>query len=570
MLKRIISILLCLVLMLSMLTACGKEQAMDVLDSVVEGADNLTQGIKDKMNAKANEALAQVREQADDRRRAILESTNEIVESDTFIKGETYTGTAYYVSNNGSDYNSGRSPESAFATAAPFEYISLYPGDAIFFERGSVWRGMEFPWRMCEVEGLTISAYGEGPKPAFYGSEENGSGAEKWELYHEDAEGRKIWKYYKDMTELGSIVLNGSQLVRRDIPWWDGNGYQTLDDEHISLLGERYDVTVHLPDMWCFPALDYTEPEPWNDANTVFSGWDDYGWVYRRAPLYFRCDAGNPGELYDDIEFIQPLTHIDTGAQHVYDNICIMYSDYAIISVQDGIQVQNCEFAWLGGVVNQYLGESELEDCIKYSYSPVQRSGEALNIHSSDALVKDNYIHNVFAKGIALDMFEGEEGMENNLICGNLIERNAKGIVLNNNDQSSQPGRMFKNILIEDNIVLDSGIDNFLLTEREVAHNSMAFQLEGGPCANENLFVRNNAFALSEGMLIAIYHYSEEYSKVFENNLYIQNEGNKKVFASHGIWIMNETGDFNHLLMEDKAVEYYFGDHSGEAYIIKH
>ena len=45
MIKRILSILLCLVLMLSVLTACSKEQAMDVLDSVVEGADSLTRGI---------------------------------------------------------------------------------------------------------------------------------------------------------------------------------------------------------------------------------------------------------------------------------------------------------------------------------------------------------------------------------------------------------------------------------------------------------------------------------------------------------------------------------------------
>ncbi len=159
--------------------------------------------------------------------------------------------------------------------------------------------------------------------------------------------------------------------------------------------------------------------------------------------------------------------------------------------------------------------------------------------------------------------------MKNNLICGNLIERNAKGIVLNNNDQSPQPGRMFKNILIEDNIVLDSGIDNLLITKREVAHNSMAFQLEGGPCANENLVVCNNVFAISDGMLIALYHFSEEYSKVFEGNTYIQDEGINPTFQALGLWIMDEESDLYHMRIEQETLEYYLGDETAVFYEIK-
>ena len=150
--KRGISVFLCLVLILGLFTGCSGDEVKNTMDvafkTLEETTDSLTQGIKDKLNAEQNEALAQVRAQADERRRAILDSPTEIVRSDSFVKGETYTGTAYYVSNNGSDYNSGRSPESAFATVAPFEYISLYPGDAVFFERGSVWRGMELPWNL--------------------------------------------------------------------------------------------------------------------------------------------------------------------------------------------------------------------------------------------------------------------------------------------------------------------------------------------------------------------------------------------------------------------------------------
>src|SRR5699024_8714182 len=48
---------------------------------------------------------------ADERREAIRSSETAIVKSDIFVKGETYTGTAYYVSNGGSDENDGLSPE---------------------------------------------------------------------------------------------------------------------------------------------------------------------------------------------------------------------------------------------------------------------------------------------------------------------------------------------------------------------------------------------------------------------------------------------------------------------------
>lgn len=42
---------------------------------------------------------------AEERKNAILNSPTSIVKADEYIMGETYSGTAYYVSNNGSDEN---------------------------------------------------------------------------------------------------------------------------------------------------------------------------------------------------------------------------------------------------------------------------------------------------------------------------------------------------------------------------------------------------------------------------------------------------------------------------------
>ena len=86
------------------------------------------------------EALATYYQMADERRDAILNSPTAIVKADEFIPGETYTGTAYYVSENGSDENDGLSPETAWQTVMHLRELDrLQPGDAVFFERGGTY-----------------------------------------------------------------------------------------------------------------------------------------------------------------------------------------------------------------------------------------------------------------------------------------------------------------------------------------------------------------------------------------------------------------------------------------------
>lgn len=94
-----------------------------------ESADN---------SAAPTAAATALLEEAVERREAIVNTATEIVWSDTFTPGETYTGTAYYVSNQGDDGNDGLSPETAWATLARVNQASLAYGDAVFFERGCI------------------------------------------------------------------------------------------------------------------------------------------------------------------------------------------------------------------------------------------------------------------------------------------------------------------------------------------------------------------------------------------------------------------------------------------------
>ncbi|QUO36907.1 hypothetical protein KFE19_10825 [Dysosmobacter sp. Marseille-Q4140] len=77
-------------------------------------------------------------EEAVERRETILTSETQIVWDETLVPGETYTGTAYYVSNKGDDGNDGLSPETAWATLDRVNKAALEHGDAVFLERGGV------------------------------------------------------------------------------------------------------------------------------------------------------------------------------------------------------------------------------------------------------------------------------------------------------------------------------------------------------------------------------------------------------------------------------------------------
>ena len=88
----------------------------------------------------------------------------------------TYSGTAYYVSNKGDDRNDGLTPEKAIQSVERIYSLPLREGDAVLFERGGLWRGDVHVY----VKNITYAAYGEGPKPRFYGSLKNYAVPHEW------------------------------------------------------------------------------------------------------------------------------------------------------------------------------------------------------------------------------------------------------------------------------------------------------------------------------------------------------------------------------------------------------
>ena len=499
--------------------------------------------------------------QADARREAIRSSETEIVKGDTFIKGGTYTGTAYYVSNNGSDSNDGRSPETPLATLAALDKLNLQYGDAVFFERGSVWRCERLPESAVWAEGVTFSAYGEGEKPQFLGSVENGGGGEKWTLAYEDEDGKKIWAYYRTMTEVAAIVLNHDTVICRDKAYWNGSEYLVVDENYFPVDGDiPYTVEEYLPDMYCFPDLRFDQ-EQGPQGDCIFRTWNQEENRYDSVEdtFYFRCDAGNPGELYSDIEFIQPYALINGYADdQVYDNLCILFSaetftsgSYNGISTGLNSVIQNMELGFMGGNVTGYLPAEGSDDNIRYNNGSFGCNGGAISINGSGITARNNYVHHAFQEGIAIELFVEAPSIENCTISGNLIEYCTQALILCNWDMEVREDHIFRNILVEDNLVLYAGYENWYNDDAADAMCSN-FILQGGPCAHDGtVVVKNNTFAFATGGVVLLEVYTEEYSRILQDNVYVRHpdgDGVNTVWTEEhwslekGVGLLGDTG----------------------------
>ena len=482
-----------------------------------------------------SERAAELIDEARARRDEILNSETEIVKGDTFIPGETYTGTAYYISNSGDDANDGLSPETAWATIDRLNVEPLQYGDAVFFERGSVWRAAQ----VYTKPGVTYSAYGEGEKPGLYGSVENGGGAEKWMLWHEGSDGSKIWVYYKPMLDCGSIALNDDLGAIKVQGFWNGEYFQAMSDMwNTDQTQEATDLQSAMPEF--DPVEQLTENLTFFcDASSglpdtlpiYLSGWYDTGGepycLTADGPLYLRCDEGNPGELYPEMEFLSPYAPLD-GVEDdvVIDNLSVLYTGRNILSVSpecEGVLVQNCELGWGGGCAASYA----LDTITGYA-AGVQRNGGVGGASSSRNTFRNNYVHETYQEGLGLETaieFSGQVfDVTDVTIEGNVFYHCGSALIYFNWDEAANPDHQFRNVSFRDNLVFYSTMSDWVDTGEDVdGFTTGAFTIDGGPNMQDGTVeVRDNVFFAARECLVYIRTYVPEYLPDFEGNIYAQ------------------------------------------------
>lgn len=478
-----------------------------------------TENVREK-----SEAELAMLQQAEEMKLAIRDSMDEM----------PCSGTAYYVSNDGNDQNDGRSPETAWATLDKVNEAKLQRGDGVYFERGDLWRG-----QLWAQEGVIYSAYGDGEKPRIYASPENGANPEKWSLL----EGTdNIWVYYKDMLDCGALVFNNDKSFATKIAPRYINGYLSTLEE-----GKFFDVKKELNrDLTFFSEANSILYDGMPFHPQVGDVCDRGVWGDVVGTLYLRCDEGNPGEMFDSIEFMVRENIVLPADDAVFHNLCLKYTGFHGIGGPGDFDVAFCEIGWCGGSPQCY-DENGYPIC---GGNAVECGG-----NTEHYSVTDCYIYQCYDTGVS-HQYGGGVVMKNILYARNVIEYVDAGLEVFFDENTSR----MENVLVEDNYFMYCGYGWYrgILGK----NNSYGCCYQGHEYLNiaENFRMENNVFYLSTGPLIAT-QTQEQYLPVFSGNTYLQNPNG--ILAK---WPDPETGKPTYYTFNENAMEYIkeiLGDETG-------
>lgn len=566
--KRIFSFCLAVMLLAGLLAGCGSAPKNATAATPLTAEEDAR--LKEELQADID---------------AILNTETEIVHADTYIAGETYTGTAYYVSNDGNDNNDGLTPETAWKTLKKVAEVNgfwgdaplLKAGDAVFFRRGDVFRMKEIGWDPyladeaalhLKVDGVTYSAYGEGKKPIITESTENGSGAEKWNLVYEDGSGKKIWQYYRDMRDVSRLVLNdGEVLTPRVYEYYNENGYISCEAtgwwqheaEGVTLL----DTLLPLEDSMTENLTIISRPVRLEPESHWING--------EVGPLYLRCDKGNPGELYQSIEFTEYQLNgiIQLRASDVvFDNISFRCNGSAYMKsgwesgdwkeIKNTV-IQNCEFAYGGCTVTFYR---ERED----GALVVEVQGDGIYNIVRNTTIRNNYFHDGAISSVTYegDNFDDKDAVNGYFHYLDNVSVNTNGIRL---DSTADALKYLDSVKVCGNQVWNTGgMDQGKLIYSEGSLVLMPNNY--GECVIEdNVFYgTKNGHAMNALLDIFLHDFEGEgYTRPqFGNNIYAQYAGRN--FGDF-LYQVGETWAMDDPKLLRKAAK-LLGDTTSQFYII--
>ncbi len=436
----------------------------------------------------------------------------------------------YVSSSTGDDSNDGLSEHTPVKTLSKASSLAR-ADDAVLLKRGDLFRE-----RITAKAGVTYSAYGEGAKPVLYGSPENGADASKWSLIHEDTStGALIWQYNNGtMQDIGAIVFN------------DGEGYAIKDVPYY--LDGKFFVKGN-------PAAEY-DYKTGLDHNFKFfhaAGTDT-------GVLYLRCDNGNPGKIFDSIEFIVKGSQIAVSANSdvTIDNLCIKYAYYGITAAtQKNLTVTNCEIGWIGGSAGSYNAKSGVPT----------RAGNAVEVYGGcDGYIVDNcYIYQCYDAGVTHQVSPSTKGnlrQDNVKYTNNVITDCVYSVEYFFGADASRTTeiRAGENILIENNLLRRAGY-GFGSSRPDI---NTQRHIRSGSAENEytNFEIKNNIFDRAVHELIQVQSYYDTTLPVYSGNTYIQGIGNKLYL--HG----NESANTNPAAK--KVINNVLGDADAKVYFTEY
>lgn len=456
----------------------------------------------------------------------------------------TISGQSYFVSNNGDDDLDGTTPNTAWRTLQKVTEAPLKRGDGVFFRRGDLFRG-----KLFAQEGVTYAAYGQGPKPKLYGSEENLAKAESWELVDEV---HHIWKCTKNFPDTGTLVFNdGERWSRKLIPSFVNETFVCRLNPSKPFRMEE-EMTKDL-DLFC-KYIEKVEARNFGGKTYMLP----ISHLEFPGEMYLRCDRGNPGECFQSIEMLPARHIIRVGRQadvHI-DNLCMKYGGAHGISAGGhvvGLRVTNCEIGWIGGCIQHYDGTDP--NFPEVGPGQVTRYGNGIEVYGGcdNFEVSNCYFYQIYDAAMThqITANEKEYKMENVLYKDNLVENCVYSIEYFLEKRPENKSYM-RGIEICGNILRTAGygwgqqrpnVDSPAHI-KSWHHNNTASEFY----IHDNIFDR-----AAYRMLHLVAHEQESVPKLY-NNTYIQNSGG----------LIGQYGQFN-----GKAPEMLVFDEKAREHVVK-
>lgn len=395
------------------------------------------------------------------------------------------TGETWYISPNGDDRNDGKTPETAIRSVERIP--ALQPGDGILFERGGTWY-IPYPDPKDHSddsfmigEGVFAGAYGEGDKPILRGDIPEANNPSFWEPVV-DEQGVRIWKAARDCHSCSVLVFNGGEKYAEVIlPWF------SPEKELIHPDGSPFAPVESLYRDLTFCCL----PDKGMDAN----------WRKDTGPLYLRCDAGNPAEVFRDIAIPQvgSVSVLNHGTAADLD---IRYFNVlGIGSTSDkpeteGQRFINLEISWCGGCVGEIRPVYSGEELIGYYPGT---GGTGILVFGRDATIENCVIRQCALFGICAPVHRyfdtpGEERMENILIRGNVIEDCPTYFHTAGYAEMDVPGShsYAGNVVFEENILVNNGKSWMDRMRDGIGRSLPMVEEQHGGMDNDGIYIRNN------------------------------------------------------------------------------
>ncbi len=429
--------------------------------------------------------------------------------------GEPLSGEVYYVSADGDDASNGLTPETPWKTLDKVSNFDFSEGDTVRFRRGDTFRGFVMTHRTVKY-----CAYGDGEKPRFYGWEKDLADPDLWEICDPD---KNIWKLKEKILDCGTLVFNeGERHSRKLIPSFRGGRFCCRYDEEREFYVSE-EMTEDL-DIFCNHDLYITvKPSKGEDFGIPALTWDTLG------ELYLRCDAGNPGVVFNSIEALtrRHMFFVGSNENVTIENLCIKYVGTHAISASStrGLKVTGCEIGWIGGAIQHYFGTDP--NYPEGRRGSVTRYGNGVEIYGScdNYLVKNCYIYQVYDAAITHQITTNGKKYElkNIHYIGNLVENCVYSIEYFLDQNAGEDGSIMKNCEIAGNILRLSGYG--WGQQRHNTHTPAHIKGWSNTNPASNFVIRDNVFDRAAYRMIHTVAKREDSCPEMCGNTYIQNLG---------------------------------------------